>query len=71
MSVLAIVVLKILNRMKKRCKDSIIRFLVPGSIGKRDEIREKLLRIRTLGEKLVLQNDIELHASSSLVDLWK
>ena len=71
MSVLDFVVLKVLKRTKKRCKDSIIRFLVPGSIGKPDEIRENLLGIRTLGGKLVpsLQNGIELHVRSSLVGL--
>jgi len=68
---MAFVVLKGLNSTKKRCKDSVIGFLVPGNIGKRDEIREKLLEIRTLGGKLVLQNGIELHARSSLVGLWK
>ena len=71
MSVLAFVVLKGLNSTKKRCKDSVIRFLVPGSIGKRDEIRETILGIRTLGGKLVLQNGIELHVRSSLVGFWK
>jgi len=71
LSVLAFVVLKVLNRTKKRGKNSVRRFWVPGSIGKRDEIREKLLGIRTLGGKLVLQNGIELHARSSLVGLWK
>ena len=71
MSVLAFVVLKGLNSTKKRCKDSIIRFLVLGSIGKRHEISERLLGIRTLSEKFVLQNGIELHARSSLVGLWK
>ena len=71
MSVVAFVVLKGLNRTEKRYKDSIIRFLVRGSIGKQDEIRKKLLGIRTVCGKLVLQNGIELHASSSLVGLWK
>jgi len=65
LSVLAFIILKVLKRTKKRCKDNIIRLLVPGSIGKRDEIREKLLGIRTLGGKLVLQNVIELHVRSS------
>jgi len=67
----AFVFLKGLNRREKRCKDSIIRFLVRGSIGKQDEIRKKLLGIRTLGGKLVLQNGIELHTRSSLLGLWK
>ena len=55
-----------------QCHDPVtIRFLVPDSISKRDQMREKLLGIRTLGGKLVLQNDIELHGRSTLIGFWK